>query len=421
MVLKRKGMCVADCGLYYQSPKFRRWGYQLRRVDQRGTVEVDIKNGRAQFSDVLYEQVSSPDTRLKLQELLRYTQWVTLEPHGLLVRYEVLASHPLAAGLLGAYLHLPVRLYAGAPVRFFPGFASGSFPKPVSQDWAPKWQARRIVVAEGTDREVQAMLPNTWHWIGADQRPFRLNTYRVQFAVPLSKHGLRPGKPVSFEFRLVAVGPQPRASVAMGGAALQVTPGGCLELRCGAKPLAQIGPLLKDPTSGGIRSALMESFAAMPGPDSKPMAAGQFAGDAGAPSWSMSAVPSKGQTTPDGEPRSQDGKARLCSEIAIGTACSGDRGEIVGLQVFVDQSELVKLEPAGPQSGEKTVMDEARILLASARPRGLRLRIERAPAPVQKRKATDLGAQEFVFPFASRRAGARTRLATTGGIVRGAE
>lgn len=119
MVLKRKGRCLADCGLYYRGPKHKRCGYQLRRTDQNGSMEGDHKQGRMEFSDILYEQISSPDTRLKFREILKYSQSVTIEAAGLLVRYRVQASQPLDAGYPGVYVHLPVRLYRGARVGFF--------------------------------------------------------------------------------------------------------------------------------------------------------------------------------------------------------------------------------------------------------------------------------------------------------------
>jgi len=386
MVVRRNGTCLADCGLYYQGPGFKPCAYQLRRVDQTGTVAVDASSERIEFSDRLYHQVSPPDTQLKFEPLIKYTQRVTIEASGLHVCYEVEALRPLKAGYLGAYVHLPTARYAGAGVRFFPGFGSSALPGKQPKGWLFNRRARRFIVAEGTGMEVQLAVPHVWQWLGTDERPYRLNIYRAQFAVPVKGGALRVGQPIGFEFRLIVAQQPAQASASMGSARVSLTPGGCLEVARGQKQLAQIGVLLKDRRTGRTRSSLMESFGpAWPTTDGAGAGTGCIAGRGrllGGGAWRLSLTAT--ETIP----------GRQRTDGLIDASRADDRYELAGLQILVDESEFTA--PKGEDDSAVGHAHPPQLSLVAEQPKGVCVSLGGAAKPVTQRRMAGLGARELV-------------------------
>ena len=113
-VVQRQGKYVADGGLTFYEPGWKRWGAQIRRSIGSDLREFDKAQHKLTCRGTL------KDTQ-KVDALL-FDEEVRVVPHGLRFTYEVRAPKPTKFAHLGASFTLPIAVHTGKRLEYRPGF-----------------------------------------------------------------------------------------------------------------------------------------------------------------------------------------------------------------------------------------------------------------------------------------------------------
>lgn len=172
---------LMDGGICFYKAGYAESAYQQRALPESARSSVDPETGALQFeSNLVFWQVLDPNTgRSELKPRFRVHQAMKALPKGIALEYELEALEDLLPEHIGAYFNLPIDRFSEGVLRIYPDFTRCPLPKTATPGFLADALGRMLVVSPETNWEMTVSTREAVRWVVNDQRPFKLNTYRI--------------------------------------------------------------------------------------------------------------------------------------------------------------------------------------------------------------------------------------------------